>query len=305
VPTFLERAKEVIAEQTKDAKGKRPAYPWERSLLHFAKPLHGLLVTAITTEDVKKVLDPIWLTKKPTARTARKHMAKVFSSCISDELISRNPAALEDNLEHKLKKQKHKTRHHPAMPYAEVPAYVAALEAHGTMSALALAFTILTCVRSAEAYTGRHGDIDGDNLWNVRSGDEMKNGLFARVPLPSKALEILCAAKALAEKRGYPTTHFFPGLDDGHISSYAMRKHLQSTHPQFTVHGFRASFRSWGQAEVTGIEPDTLEYCLHHIEGSRTEQAYMREECVAKRRAALETWAAYVAPRKRGLKLVA
>jgi hypothetical protein len=38
-----------------------------------------------------------------------------------------------------------------------------------------------------------------------------------------------------------------------------------------TVHGFRSSFRTWGQNDTT-IARDVLEYCLHHIEGgvSRT-----------------------------------
>jgi integrase len=156
-------------------------------------------------------------------------------------------------------------------------------------------------VRTAESYTARWCDIDADNVWSVRSGDEMKNGLFARVPLSAKAQEILAKAKALAARdglRGDPRTYIFPGLQDGHISSYTMLKLLQTTHPNLTVHGFRSSFRTWGQ-ETTSIDRDTLEYCLHHIEGSRTEQAYMRGECLEKRRAALEAWAKFVAPVRR------
>jgi integrase len=300
-PTFLERAKEVIPVQTEGLKGGRSVYQWERSLLHFAKPLHDKKVCDITSADVVAVLSPIWLTKAPTARQVRKHIAKVFSTCIADELMDRNPAALADNLEHKLRKQKHRTKNHPSMPYADVPAYVAQLEAVGTMGALALAFTLLTCVRSAESYTARWCDIDASNVWSVRSGEEMKNGLFARVPLSAKAQAILGKAKALAARdglRGDPRTYIFPGLQDGHISSYTMLKLLQTTHPHLTVHGFRSSFRTWGQ-ETTSIDRDTLEYCLHHIEGSRTEQAYMRGECLEKRRAALEQWAAFVATTRR------
>ncbi len=299
MPTFLERAREVIPVQTAGAKSPRAAYQWERSLLQYAQPLHDMPINTIKSADVTAVLAPIWLTKIPTARQVRKHMAKVFSSAIADELIDRNPAAFEDNLEHKLPRQKRRIKHHPAMPYAEVPAFVAALEAEGTLSALALAFTILTCVRSAEAYTARWCDIDKNGIWSVRSGEEMKNGLFARVPLPKKAVAILDRVKGFVARigeRGDSATYIFPGKQDGHISRNTMLKQLQTTHPGLTVHGFRSAFRTWGQ-ETTSIDRDTLEYCLHHIEGSRTEQAYMRGECLEKRRAALEQWAAFVTPR--------
>jgi integrase len=291
MPTFLERAKEVIKTQTEGVKNeKREVYNWERSLLHFAKDLHDKRVDAITSNDVKKVLDPIWLKKMPTARQVRKHLAKLFGSCIADELIDRNPAALADNLEHKLRKQNHKVKHYPAMAYTKVRAYVAALEAQGTLGALALAFTILTCVRSNEACSARWDDIDAGGVWTVAG----KNGLFARVPLSIKAQDILRKVKALhMGVRGDPAC-IFPGKQDGHITGYTMLKLLQTDHPGLTVHGFRSSFRSWG-ADLSDIDSDTLEYCLHHIEGSRTVQAYMRGECLEKRRRALEKWAAYIA----------
>lgn len=302
VPTFLERAREVIPVQTASAKNvAREVYKWERSLLHYAKPLHDKLVDAIETEHVTAVLAPIWLEKAPTARAVRKHIAKVMSSCKADRLIAFNPAALEDNLEHKLAPQKHKTRHHPAMPHADVAAYVTMLEAKGTLAALALAFTILTCSRSEMTFIARWSDIDSDNVWTA----DAKNGLFSRVPLSFKAQDILRRAKAFA-KRGDGATYVFPGKQDGHMSHNAMLKLLKQTHPDLTVHGFRASFKSWSMKFK--IDRDTAEYCLHHIDADRTEEAYMREECLDERREVLEQWAAYVAPKvvapKRALRLV-
>ena len=294
VPSFLDRAKEVIATQTDGMTGEkkdRAVYIWQRSLLHYAVKLHDKKVDAIATADVTEVLHPIWLDKKPTAKLVRKHIAKVFSSCIADELITRNPAAMEDNLEHKLRKQNHKVRNHPAMPYKRVAAYVAELEAHGTLGALALAFTILTCVRSNEAYKARWDDIDTDNIWTVAG----KNSQFAKIPLSAKALEILRKVKALNVGQRGDAACIFPGKQNGHITGHTMLKLLQADHPGLTVHGFRTSFRSWG-ADLSSIDSDTLEYCLHHIEGSRTVQAYMRAECLEKRRRALEAWADYVAP---------
>jgi hypothetical protein len=66
MPTFLERAKEVIVTQTEGVRGSRPANAWERSLLHYAKDLHDKKVDTVTTAEVMAVLKPIWLTKAPT-----------------------------------------------------------------------------------------------------------------------------------------------------------------------------------------------------------------------------------------------
>jgi hypothetical protein len=72
-----------------------------------------------------------------------------------------------------------------------------------------------------------------------------------------------------------------------------------------TVHGFRSTFRTWGQNE-TSIEREVLEYCLHHIEGGEAELAYARGDCWGKRETALKEWEAFcnsnAAPR---VKLVA
>jgi hypothetical protein len=56
-----------------------------------------------------------------------------------------------------------------------------------------------------------------------------------------------------------------------------------------TVHGFRSSFRTWGQ-DKTEIAREVLKYCLHHIEGSTGEMAYARGDCWDKRKAALMAW---------------
>ena len=299
MPTFLERALEVIPVQVEGARDEakaRTKYYWERSLLRYAQGLHHLPINEITTQDVTCVLAPIWTTKAVTAREVRNHIGKVFGSAMADQLIDRNPAALKDNLEHKLSKQRHETRHHAMMPYAEVPAYFCSLEGRNELGALALQLTILTCVRMMEAATARHEDIK-DGVWTVST----KTGLLAKVPLCKKALAIIDRAKQIAAQnpnRGDPA-FVFPGRENGHLSHGTMLKVLKASHPELTVHGFRAAFRTWG-AEVgraLGIDKDILEYCLHHIEGSATVRSYNRAECLDDRRVALEQWAAYLTAR--------
>jgi integrase len=84
----------------------------------------------------------------------------------------------------------------------------------------------------------------------------------------------------------------FPGLKAGTTcSNNAILKLLQQDlkRPDVTVHGFRTSFRSWGQNE-TDHSRECLEFCLHHIEGGEAELAYKRGDMWEKRKAALSAW---------------
>jgi integrase len=60
-----------------------------------------------------------------------------------------------------------------------------------------------------------------------------------------------------------------------------------------TVHGMRASFRTWAQ-EKTSFRPDVVEMCLAHVVGNATEQAYARGDLLEKRRAVMEAWADFL-----------
>jgi integrase len=64
-----------------------------------------------------------------------------------------------------------------------------------------------------------------------------------------------------------------------------------------TVHGFRSTFRTWGQDE-TSHPREVLEYCLHHIEGSEAELAYARGDVWAKHKAALKDWETFCNSKK-------
>lgn len=51
----------------------------------------------------------------------------------------------------------------------------------------------------------------------------------------------------------------------------------------YTVHGVRASFRTWG-AHIAHYEHEMLEIALSHIIGDATIRAHHRSEMVEKRR---------------------
>ena len=58
----------------------------------------------------------------------------------------------------------------------------------------------------------------------------------------------------------------------------------------YTVHGFRSSFRDWAGDE-THFPREIAEAALAHRVGDATEQAYRRADALAKRRDLMQTWA--------------
>jgi len=58
-PTFLDCAMQYIADHETQWKNAKHIYQWKHTLTVYAKPLHHLRVSQITTPDVLKVLKPI------------------------------------------------------------------------------------------------------------------------------------------------------------------------------------------------------------------------------------------------------
>ena len=87
--------------------------------------------------------------------------------------------------------------HHPALPYAELPAFMAELRAMPGIAARALEFTILTAVRTSEARFARWSEVDlRTGVWTV-PGERMKGDKEHRVPLTERALAICASFRAM------------------------------------------------------------------------------------------------------------
>src|ERR1700752_2924966 len=110
--------------------------------------------------------------------------------------------------------------HLAAMPSTDVTAFFARLKNRETVSARALAFTILTAARSGEARLATFAEIDFKAaIWNVPA-ERMKSGRLHRVPLSNEALTLL-------PRDGEPDSLPFPSTRAGALSDVTMRKYLQ------------------------------------------------------------------------------
>ena len=61
---------------------------------------------------------------------------------------------------------------------------------------------------------------------------------------------------------------------------------------QFTVHGFRSSFRDW--AAETGVMFEVAEASLAHAIGSNVTRSYLRTTMLERRRPIMAAWANFV-----------
>jgi integrase len=294
VPTFGDLAEEVVTEQGKSFRNAKHRAQWKMTLEIYAAPLRPKAVDAITTEDVLGVLKPIWTEKAETASRLRGRIERVLNAAKAKGFRSgENPAAWRGHLENLLpKRQKLARGHHAAMPYPDVPAFVARLREREAVAALALEFAILTAARSGEVLGARWSEIDlAAKVWIIPP-KRMKAAREHRVPLSERALAILKRAEAAK------TSHLvFPGQSAGRpLSVMAMDMVLRRMGAGVTVHGFRSSFRDWAGNE-THFPRELAEHALAHVMGDKAEQAYRRGDALEKRRKLMDAWAAYCEPK--------
>jgi integrase len=176
--------------------------------------------------------------------------------------------------------------HYAAMPYADVPAFVAELRQREATTARALEFCILTATRSGEALAAPWDEIDMKaRVWMLPPA-RTKAAREHRIPLSDRALAIL------AEMGTGRTGQFvFPGLKHGRpLSPMAFGMLLRRFGSPFTTHGFRSAFRDWAGNE-TSFPRDICELALAHQVGDMTEQAYRRSDALEKRRELMDAWA--------------
>jgi integrase len=308
VPTFAKLAEEVIEARRADLRSPKQIRGWERSLTVDAAALAPKKVDAITTDDVVKVLRPIWEKKPETASRTRARIEFVLAAAKARGFrTGENPALWRGHLSQLLPRRKRLSRgHFKALKYRELPAFVRRLRSREGVAARALEFTILTVARTSETRLARWGEFDlVAKVWTV-PGERTKTGREHRVPLVPTVLAILDELKPLAageDGQPDPTSYVFPGLKRGKpISDGAMERVLDRMKVEATVHGMRSSFRDWAGDETTTAR-EVVEAAMSHVVGDAAEQAYRRGDALERRRKLMLAWSRYIdAPPK--LKIV-
>jgi integrase len=305
--TFRQCAEAYIKAKSSEWKNARHAAQWPATLEAYVYPVIGALpVQAIDTALVMKALAPIWQEKPETSSRVRGRVENVLDwAATAGYRTGDNPARWRGHLENLLPKVAKaaaaarrgngRGEHHAALPYAELPAFMASLRQQKGIGALALEFAILTVGRTGEVIGARWDEFNmTERLWTV-PGDRMKAGKEHRVALGERALAII---EAMAKIRQGACAFVFPGRRRGgqRLGSTAMIETLHRVRPGggLTVHGFRSSFADWCAAK-TSFASEVREMALAHTVGNKVERAYRRDDLFEKRRQLAEAWSKFCA----------
>jgi integrase len=288
--TFRSCAERYMAAHEAGWRNDKHRMQWSSTLRDYAYPLIGdLPVATIDTAAVMQVLEPIWSAKPETAGRVRGRIESVLSwATVAGYRQGDNPARWRGHLDQLLpaKLKVRRVRHHAAMPYRELPAFMAELRGQPGAAARALELTILCATRTGETLGATWYEIGGD-LWTI-PGERMKGGRQHRVPLSPAAVTLLEALPRDGE-------HLFPGQRRGKpLSNMAMAMLLRRMgHGEITVHGMRSAFRDWA-AEVAHAPREVAEAALAHAISNEVEAAYQRGDLLERRRELMGQWAAYL-----------
>jgi integrase len=291
--TFKECAELCVASHAKGWKSAKHTRQWLASVADHAFPTLGhLAVGDITTAHIVKVLEPIWTTKPETASRVRGRIERILDwAKVRDYRDGENPARWRGHLAELFpaKGKVRKVKHHAAMAYASVPAFMAALRERDSVAARATEFTVLTAARTGETINAKWSEFDlKAATWTV-PGDKMKAGKDHRVPLAPRAVAIV---KDMAAKRRGDLV--FPGQGGAPLWDQTLAQVTKQVGGDATTHGFRSSFRDWA-AEQTNYPNHVVEAALAHAIGDKVEAAYRRGDLFEKRRRLMQTWADYCA----------
>jgi integrase len=276
--TFQAAAEKYIALHEDGWRNAKHRQQWRNTLKDYAFPtLGGRPVKAIDAPVINAALAPIWLKTPETGRRVKNRIEKVCS-WVKEGM----PLPARNGAQHR--------QGHAALPYRDLPIFMASLRERNGLAARGLEFLILTASRSGEVLGAKWEEIDlKHRTWTVPAS-RMKSAREHRVPLSDRAIEIL---EALPHERA--NAHLFIGGRKGKgLGEAALRQLLDMARSDVTVHGFRSSFRTWA-AECTAFPHHVCEAALAHVIPEAVVRSYQRGDLLEKRRRLMAEWARYCA----------
>ena len=198
--TFDKAAAAFIEANSPAWRNAKHGDQWRNTLTTYASPVIGALpVSKIETAHVLRILSPIWATKTETATRVRGRIEKILDwAKVQGYRAGDNPAMWRGHLSEALPKPSKlaDVGHHAALPWADVGAFMVALQATQGAGARAMELIILTATRTSEVLNAKWAEFDLDaGLWIIPK-ERMKGFREHRIPLSAAALAVLDKAKA-------------------------------------------------------------------------------------------------------------
>jgi integrase len=292
VMTFDMAFPKYLKMKTQEFSNEKHIKQWTATLTAHASPVIGSMsVSDIDTSHVLKILEPDWTNKTETMNRVRCRIENVLDWCTAHKYRKgENPARWKGNLQQILPAPGKiiKVKHHAALPWKELPAFMPLLQERQGTAARALEFLIMTAARSGEVRGATWAEIDfQEKLWIVPK-ERMKAKAEHRVPLSDEAIALLNALPRFENSE-----YVFAAPRGGALSDMSISAVLKRMNVDAVPHGFRSSFRDWA-SESTSYPHDVCEMALAHTITSSVEAAYRRGDLLEKRRHMMDSWAAYL-----------
>ena len=284
--TFTACAEAYLAEHLDSFRNAKHQWQYKETLGRASKAFGDLNVGAIDAPMVIKFLQPIWHKTPETGSRIRGRVEKVLDwARVHQFRDGENPARWPGHLEHVFASAK--GGNYAAMPFTELPAFMARLRERDSVSARALELLILTAARSGEIRGATWQEVDLDKgLWTIPA-ERMKAGREHTVPLSKPALVLLKALPRIGD-------YVFPGAVEGKpLSDMALMQLLRGMDANgYKVHGFRSTFRDWA-GDLGHFDREVIEHALAHQLPDKVEAAYRRSTALKKRAVLMQAWANY------------
>lgn len=307
--TFADAVDKALAAKLDAFKNAKHRQQWENTLKTYAIPEMGkMLVQDITTQDILRVLQPLWMEKTETASRLRGRIEAVLSwATVAGHRTGDNPARWAGNLKELLPAPSKvaKESNHPALALEDAPRWYAALQDREGLGARALEFAALTATRSQEVRGATWDEIDLEKALWIIPGARMKMGKEHRIPLSVRAVKML---EELPRLEG--SAFVFPAPRGGQLSDMTLSATMKRMHKADITqggagfldrvskrpavpHGLRSTFRDW-VAEQTNYPGDMAEVALAHKIRNAVEASYRRGDMIEKRRRMMGEWSVFL-----------
>lgn len=294
--TFEQCAKEYLAEHEHDYKSAKHGAQWASTLSTYVYPKFGAMrVGDVGKPEVVSAISPIWKTKAETASRILQRIRVILNYAAAKDYLKAPDAEFWTQVRLALggNAKARQVQHFKSCPYTEVSRVLDKVWASTASDVVKLAFefTVLNASRSGEVRGARLSEFDSSlSNWNI-PGERMKAGRPHRIPLSKRAKKVL---KRAIELRGDSAGDLVFASPSGKpFSDMVFTQLLRRLDEPYTMHGFRASFRTWGD-EVTQFPHEMLEFALAHVISDQTVRAYARSDMLEKRRELMNNWADYI-----------
>ena len=299
--TFQACAEQFIADNRQKWDCPRSERQFANSLKKYVYGiLDGVPVASVDTALVLKVLEqPVknttfWAAHSETADRVRSRLEAILGwSTIRGYRSGENPARWKDHLEFALPHltKQANVRHFPALPYAELPAFMTLLRQQTDIASKALEYSILVAARPGETMGLTWGEVSlGARMVIIPKWRMKGRSREHRIALSSRVLEILRELRG--DGKPEDDTLVFTEGSNRPLHDHAMLAAARCLGCKATVHGFRSTFIDWA-SECTGYPKDARELAVSHRVGNAVTMAYQRGDLLKTRFNLMEDWASF------------